>query len=396
MRASQFILLGVVITEGCVEPTRPVNGYPAPALIAASDSGTHVEVCPGDAGTYATITEGLAAVPAGGTVEVCPGRYPEMLVVDKAVTIEGSALGAVTLVPTVAPPDRVVWVTTAEPVTIANLTIDYAGQWGVFALGRFDLTVERVTILRAANATGLFNDASASGGRARAILVRNVFDGGVPATSGTGPFIGGDVDAVIERNVVRRTTFSCIQVQSGALDFGVPATTAPAAEIAYNDVDQCGRAGGIRVRAGAGAVVDVVGNTVRNSTQDPSTPFGIIFGFFPTSGVALGRIERNTVVDYVQPDAVVTAGGVQITGVAQPVVRYNDIAGNAHAGLRVAPTAPAIDARCNWWGAADGPSGDGPGSGDAVVGAATVVPFATGSVASFAGDADRRACLRRM
>jgi len=57
-------------------------------------------------------------------------------------------------------------------------------------------------------------------------------------------------------------------------------------------------------------------------------------------------------------------------------VRFNDIEGNAQAGLRVGPneTAPSLQASCNWWGDASGPSGAGPGTGDAVVvepGAAT-------------------------
>ena len=46
----------------------------------------------------------------------------------------------------------------------------------------------------------------------------------------------------------------------------------------------------------------------------------------------------------------------------------------------------AIDATCNWWGAADGPSGSEPGSGDALIrdGAAArpnFAPFATAPIA---------------
>jgi len=46
-----------------------------------------------------------------------------------------------------------------------------------------------------------------------------------------------------------------------------------------------------------------------------------------------------------------------------------------------------VDASCNWWGAASGPSGAGTGTGDAIVvelGAATprFVPFATAPIAA--------------
>jgi hypothetical protein len=65
------------------------------------------------------------------------------------------------------------------------------------------------------------------------------------------------------------------------------------------------------------------------------------------------------------------------------VIRLNDIAGNAHAGVHVsAQQAVVVTATCNWWGAADGPSGAGPGSGDALLGAASFAPWATAPVAA--------------
>jgi hypothetical protein len=64
--------------------------------------------------------------------------------------------------------------------------------------------------------------------------------------------------------------------------------------------------------------------------------------------------------------------------------------GNAFAGLRIgANQTVVIDASCNYWGSADGPSGVGPGSGDAVVvepGSATTGPGgATPVLMPFAG-----------
>jgi hypothetical protein len=48
----------------------------------------------------------------------------------------------------------------------------------------------------------------------------------------------------------------------------------------------------------------------------------------------------------------------------------NSISGNATAGLDNTLSGNPVDAELNWWGAADGPSGTGPGSGNAVLGAA--------------------------
>jgi hypothetical protein len=69
-------------------------------------------------------------------------------------------------------------------------------------------------------------------------------------------------------------------------------------------------------------------------------------------------------------------------------VRFNDISGNAYAGLRIGPNqTTVIDATRNWWGSASGPSGIGPGSGDAVVVESGgtppgFVPFATAPIAA--------------
>jgi hypothetical protein len=62
----------------------------------------------------------------------------------------------------------------------------------------------------------------------------------------------------------------------------------------------------------------------------------------------------------------------------------NSISGNA-VGVRYAGT-ETIDAENNWWGAADGPSGAGPGSGDSVVGATVDFdPFLTAELPECGG-----------
>jgi hypothetical protein len=51
-----------------------------------------------------------------------------------------------------------------------------------------------------------------------------------------------------------------------------------------------------------------------------------------------------------------------------PSVRFNDIHGNWRAALHINEnqTIP-IDASCNYWGSEKGPSGIGPGDGDAIL-----------------------------
>lgn len=47
-------------------------------------------------------------------------------------------------------------------------------------------------------------------------------------------------------------------------------------------------------------------------------------------------------------------------------INYNTIAGNGFGMWNIDGVAVTVDAECNWWGDASGPSGEGPGTGDAV------------------------------
>ena len=136
--------------------------------------------------------------------------------------------------------------------------------------------------------------------------------------------------------------------------------------------------------------MNIVGNKIRNSGASCPPHTAIRYELHT------GRIERNSISGVVQECAVpsplalpaaIWVGSLRGYAPPSPVVRFNDIQGNAHAGLRVGPNiTTSLDARCNYWGSEDGPSGVGTGTGDAVLvetgGAGPVLaPFATGPVA---------------
>lgn len=365
-------------------------------------------------GTATTIQEGIDTVGAGGRVMVLPGTYVEALVIDKGLTLEGIDLenGSVVIAPAGAP--RVaVQVATTDPVTIRNLAVQFSGVGGIGAEAALDLTLEHVAVAAVDPPLGLSaliavrNDSRATGRRASLVVRDSNLDGAVknqppPFAQSFGVLATGDIDALIEGNVIRRVGSACIFVQLRR-DFAGDTN----AEILGNDLDEChplGRVASIVVGPGfplpnprppvtATGVVNIVGNRIRNSEAACRPISGISYEYFD------GRIERNSIIGVVQDCATETSrnlpaaiwvGSLYGFPPATPVVRYNDIVGNAHAGLRVAATQKTpIDASCNWWGSASGPSGAGSGTGDAVVveaGAATptFAPFATAPIAATA------------
>jgi hypothetical protein len=150
----------------------------------------------------------------------------------------------------------------------------------------------------------------------------------------------------------------------------------------------------------AGANVSVDGNTVSGNrgvaSSDGSTSAGILvttyFGAGTTASITGNVIEDNTSgiargydsADTSTIDASCNriAGndtGLQIVGTSggSVMANTNSISGNT-AGIDASTlVAGTVDAEDNWWGASDGPSGAGPGSGDTISANVDAIPFAT-------------------
>ena len=413
---SLCLAMAAVLVAACTEEPASTNALLAPSFAKTAGEQQTVVVNPtaNGNGVAATIQEGIDRVARGGKVLVRPGVYPEALVINKGLTLEaiGDGNDPVVIAPT-GGPNIAVQVTTADPVMIRGVTVHFSGAQGIRGDGPVNLTVERVNVRAVNPPLGVgrllivFNDATVSGGRAHVSVRASFFDGTLPpANSSTPAFpqmfgvsLIGDVNALIEENVIRRTGGACIVVNMRA-DFGGETN----ADIMGNDLDECyplQRAGAIIVQPlvvataplTATGVVNIVGNTIRNTFASCLVTTAITQVFAP------GRIERNRILGVVQPCAIPiptrnpTALWIGSLNVAfapsiSPVVRFNDIEGNAQAGLRVAPNInSSIDATCNWWGAASGPSGLGTGAGDAVLKEGTAAtptfsPFATAPIAA--------------
>lgn len=386
-------------------------GTSGPALSAGESGRSTVVVNPEASGNgvAATIQEGIDMVAPGGRVMITPGTYPEALFIEKGVTLEpiGEGAGDVVLAP---PPGTflAIYIVATEPVVIRGLSIDYPGAGGIRSDGPVDVWLDRVTVRSATPATNghavfFLNDpffTPYAGGRGKALVTGSHIDGGVPTEAlphaqNFGLRAFGDVDARFEGNTVRHVGGSCIIVTPRN-----DMTGTTNVDIIGNDLDECypaQRVAAIVIGVTSAAspftlagTVNVVGNTIRNTAATCLITSAIVYQNFT------GRIEHNTIEGFVQGCATATArNGPSAISLGSrsgipgnlPSVRFNDIGGNAFAGLRLESNVTAsVDARCNWWGTADGPSGAGAGSGSALVvdGAApvpTYLPFATAPIA---------------
>jgi hypothetical protein len=395
--------------EGIAAPSFAVGGVRRPSVLVNPNAN--------DNGTAKTIQEGMDMVAEGGKVLVLPGTYNEALVINKSLTLEGvGGESGPVIVTTPAGATDAIQVTTSSPVIIRNLSVRTGAMQGIHGIGAVDLSVEQVSVIAMNSALGIsrlirvLNDPNPSGARARFVVRESFVDGMI--TNQPAPFpqvfgisVVGDADASFEHNVVRRMGGACIFVVVRSDLGGVQNV-----DIVGNDLDEChplGRVASLIVGPAAGnvpsperpltatGVVNIIGNTIRNSSAACVTTSAIAYEVYT------GRVERNRILDVVKECAEPTGRNLPsaiwlgrrqhpLFPAVTPTVRFNDIMGNAFAGLRIgANQTVVIDASCNYWGSADGPSGVGPGSGDAVVvepGSATTGPGgATPVLMPFAG-----------
>ncbi len=410
-----IVWFATLTLTACGEPTTP-DRMAAPSFAAGGVGRPSVLVNPNsdDHGTAKTIQEGIDMVAEAGTVMVLPGTYNEALVINKGLTLEG--IGGESGPAIVAPPPGVadaIQVTTTDPVVIRSLSVRAGTAQGIHGIGAVDLTVEQATVTAVNPPLGVgvlirvLNDPNPSGQRARLVVRESFVDGTItdqpaPYPQVFGIQVRGDADALLEGNVIRRAGGACIFVTVRDDLGGVQNV-----DIVGNDLDECYPLGQIAAiivgpRGGfvptperpltATGVVNIVGNVIRNSSQTCLTTSAIAYEVYT------GRIERNRILNVVQGCAAGTGRNLPsaiwlgrrqhpLFPPVTPTVRFNDIVGNAFAGLRIgANQTVEIDASCNYWGSADGPSGVGPGTGDAVVAEAggampAFDPFATAPIA---------------
>ncbi len=141
-----------------------------------------------------------------------------------------------------------------------------------------------------------------------------------------------------------------------------------------------------------GTAADIINNTIayngrngiRSYKSSPTIIDNIILangeiGIYYNKGSDGKVIEHNLIAEHNvhgiycrMVDPVVTNNTVTLNSIGiecyacNPIINYNNIMGNSEYGVYYDYYLGHLDAKYNWWGSADGPSGIGPGSGDKI------------------------------
>lgn len=196
----------------------------------------------------------------------------------------------------------------------------------------------------------------------------------------------------ITANTITQTV-DLLTTPTAMIDIGLEAAqTHAAVEVSGNNVTLEGIFGGadlsahgILLRGGTDSVM------IHHNLLDGGG-VGSTGGALPTSGVVIHTtdadygsikpavdidVNHNEITGFVNGvslfDSVADAFG-GLPNVASILINRNALAGNSSFGARSGDS-NAADATCNWWGDASGPSGNGPGSGDAISNQLAFVPW---------------------
>ncbi len=342
-----------------------------------------------------SIQRGIDAV-IGSTVNVAAGIYNEHVIIDKSLTLQGAGANQTTIdvsglpiinphiaveiqngvnnvivdgfeivgVPNIHHSDDSVIRCGSSSGTNSNITISnniLNGYMGIlfkngtlFNVVQNDITFNKNAVVIQSGCSNLnISSNTITGGSSMA-----ADPAGVYLTSSSGSIIGNTMQNIIgsdnrgkgitgssnnnlliDDNVINNTGYDGISFWSNTHHVTISNNTLS------NNVQTYTKGAGISIK---GDDITIINNNIINSGHD-----GII-------------IDKHTLAT------------------ERIVINYNNISGNTDYGLNVKNSGETVDGSCNWWGATDGPSGSGSGSGDAVTGNVTFLPFLT----SVGGDCD--------
>lgn len=363
---------------------------------------------------YPTIQAAVDAAEDGDTVKVEGGTYVESVTVTKSIKLKGSQ-GATIMAPAIAAVDA------TDPryeylVALVSATGISAELKGFTLDANNYYPASRWTTVLMRNVNGENGKSKVEKNELINILIdgketfgilgyenmdvkikKNLIDGF--ARGGIGMYGG---KAKIEDNVVNGPGEGPVTWAPNGIQVGYGAS----GEIKKNEVSGCGWPGpqwsGTAILVVDTSDVKVKDNYVYSNEQAigvvdfPGDLYGPVFdgvvsdievngnviddnswGLAISNDVSNIEVERNEITNSMYDGIdVYNYSGTAAPAPSNVNINCNLIAGNGLDGMWVGPAVTqTVDAEDNYWGAADGPSGDGPGSGDTVIGNADYDPW---------------------
>jgi parallel beta-helix repeat protein len=341
------LVLTTVLVVACTDQAAGPDARFAPSFHRDDGDGRRtVLVDPsGRKGAAKTIQEGVNLAPAGGRVRVMPGTYHEQVTISKNDLRIIAQEGHGKVVVDAHGHDFGFLVLNASGATIEGFRIEHAHEADIFLNGATFTTI-RENVTTAAGHDGIEVVASNDN-----VIEHNVAVDNLAANACGVNLTGGSKRNIVRDNLLVNNEWGIQIAGATTLD-----------NVITGNRSLRNRGNGIRNIADASGTIIEENRSLGN-------------GFAPSTLTGA------------------TAAGIRIGGGLRIVVRFNDLERNALAGLRVGPTITTpIDASCNWWGSASGPTSSAwpSGTGDAVVveaGGATPMftPFARSPIARSGG-----------
>lgn len=330
------------------------------AETTAAQSATVVVAADGS-GDYSSIQAAVDAAGDGDRIEVRPGTYSETVDIRKNVTLV--APQGATISNTSATTRNVgIQIYDAAAPEIRGVTIT-GWRFGVAAVRTTgDWSLQRVTITNT-ESHGITLDQSTGSWVIQDATIRNTGGYGIDAfqTEGAGQIVNVTISDTDSGGINLRETSgdwtvtdtTVRQVNTDAIEAGVSSGDWLVADTVIRD-------------AGEDAVA--AERTPKNWTVRNLTVDGVDDGIDAENATGAWTVTESRFTN-------IGDNGVEAENTAGPWTIHESRFTNTNDGIVAAGAAVKGNATQNYWGAADGPSGDFPGSGEPAVGNVTVDPF---------------------
>lgn len=322
---------------------------------------------------YSSIQAAIDDASAGDTINVCPGIYNERLFIDKSISIIGdpgnTQPGPGTLAPLLDGENNeggnaIVLAPGVSGVSISGFEISgFLGDElaGNAIIGSGEIPITDISIKNnhmhnlGHSAVMVWSDGTGGAIHSNWEVSGNIIEGGFF----TAIEFTNMVDSEIRNNIINGQTFG-VHVQAWADEDDVEVTNIQIEDNLFTGNEESVRLFVWRSNVSVLDGISIIGNTIQESVIGIKALNLQVTPFNQQDIIRNVNIQINDILDN-------TGSGIIISGPHESInINLNNIVGNDVGVLNESDI--SVNASCNWWGAPNGPTGDGIGNGDPIFG----------------------------